>query len=1550
MPLPYTTLGNVTGSIFSGSYLSESDSPLFFKANTADIWFGFSPNDVIEVSAFSPEDNSLISWGVVEREKEYKDVTLSYIDELDSIQTFTYKELKKQFLQYKNEKIIVNPITHLNNIGINSGNYKLTYVFNRLMAGDPTNTLSIKQISPSRKEIKLVPSKEATLQYHAFCQKKFPVGDVSPILITTVKQCPYDQIYQRVKDQYEDQIDFLKFIFFLTDDGAVLTFLRNIYEDYIKYTSLSEEEINDGSEPTRILRIQGIRTYFNNYLLTNYNSISDFTTLENKFKEFTNKRLNQRFGQFSQQQGADYKGARQFVYDFFVLHFYENVVKPLEEAYRKKYLSFFKNVLNFGDNKYFPILVHDFLDEREVESDPLTLIVKLGAELPSDIAEKNTCWVSNFSMVPYVFTALLRNPTKFRTIKISSANFNLDKQLVNKENNNQQFAIEDLEENNTQIGNDITINQQLTALNVDYSSFSNFIVFSSVSDRLNIFKNKAKQYYTFSGSLVSLESTYQNSLSTSLVYPYYQNNKDSLTTQINDLVSSFDGYESFLFKGGFYQYIPASSSFVSASYVDDQDELASEYDIDNRDSLINNTPDHIKIDTNNDEYLTFLSMIGHHFDNIYSYISSLPIEKQVQNELSSSLPTKTLQEMLTSFGWNTDDILCDLNVDEVYLNSLNSPTYKAISAEERLRTIWNRLLITLPGIYKTKGTEECVRYLLACYGFPSSLLSIREFGGINFTEDFKQTYVVDEKVFLPRYSGNNDYIEGPFPDNIETVEFKFSLENEDSYTEQKFNPLFTKYPYYCNNFPSQSWAIGFKKVAGQYLGQMIFEMGSGSSGAVITSSNLPIFNGDIFSVMLRRNHPIARFEDSTDKDAVPLQYDFFIKRNDGGRNIFCSTSSIILEVQDNKIFSNPGKFKAGNGYFVTGNQFIGTLDKINLWDEPISDLDFNNHVSDLNSYSYSGSDANQRLWVRLSWDYPQSLYFNISGSSSLWVDNRSPYYALPNFYSNQSLSSSLVPSLYSASVNITNDRWRSNLPTGSIQITAYNFPRIIDPNWTSSFDSNTCVYLSGSAYPFSFREFIIQNGLDVSKYGPNKFKNDKISKLELDLEARLDVNERSTKTSDLFVSPDSNVVGFFIDPQDSKNKDMARYLGSTGVINFIGDPENIYRDRYPLLKNKNSEYHHFGNKKTLFNELITVYKFFFDKSVFSAIKNVVPARSNVLAGIVIEPTILERPKYQNKPITSSVARTLTFEANTTRVSGRAERLTMSLVWADFNTNFSGSSQALINSLPHSYQKTIDLKYINNPIREFPSNFDFNQVPDSYDDIQLTTYPDYENCLHPEVTSSNIIKGSVSRKKNGELPQAKKTFYMLKVWDKKSVYHHDGPYTHSNVLSDNRQVSYSIYLYKYIMIEQPFMNSIMYMKSNDPAGVSDPAHIFFGGQYTHSINTFKGSPDQNINTIIAININGFDPSSFDLSPVPNNMYFEVVSGYPRNHYIHKRQEFSSTKYPSAASVPGSSSIFVKGRQTISTTIGENGIDDGTFPVQSTNVNNVNIINSENIIQQ
>jgi len=1579
MSLPYPVLGNYTASIQSGSYLDSNDTSLFYVSQSSDIWFGLSSNDVIEVSAYSTDDQTQIAWGLLDQDKSFQTITLTYLDSLNTPTTYSYNELVNPFIFYKTSKILVEPATDLGQLGITEGNYTIGYNFIRDMAGSISSSLTIKDISTSRTEVKLIPSFQADSQYNSFCIEKFPIKDVAPVLLSISKNFPYDSIYKTMNSltQYQSGISFLKFAFFLTDDGSVINFLRNLYEDFVKYSSPVVANVQTSA--ATIVRIQGIKTYYNNFLLQNYEQIADFDDIRNRYIAFVNLRLDEIFNQFLNSQDQNYADMRQFCYDYFLKYFYDVSITPLKQSYETKYFGEFKNVLNFGNNKYFSILNQGYLDERTSPSDPLTLIVKLSAALPFDISVKDTCWVSNFGMAPYVFTAIIQNPIKYKTIKISPPNFGSPQNLINKENTNQLYSSDDLADSPSTTDN-IQVNKQIAELNTDFSDYSNFIVFSSAKNRLDIFKNKIIAWTMLSSSLAELNRRYSSSLSSGTPYPYYFSEQSDLTLQTTQIINSFDGFDSYLFNSGKYQYVLASSSFYSSSYVTDEDVRATQYDLANRDSLYANVPDFIKNDSNNSDYLTFLNMAGHHFDNIYTYIAAMPIERQVKNEVSSSIPMNTLKEMLYSFGWNVDDIIGSMDIDEVYLNSMDSASYNALSGQERLQTIWNRILVSLPGLYKTKGTLECVNYLMSCYGLPSSMITVREYGGTDYATDTTPTYELDEKTYMLQFSGVGDYVEGPIPYSTDTVEFKFSIDKltADTYTDLNFVPLFTSIPYPYSSSANFNWTVGFYRVPGDMTGKVIFQMGSGSSGTFITSSVLPIFNGEIFSVMVRRNQAFDLFEPATDINEIPLEYDLVVQRNENGNRIFYSTGSVIMYNDDNKVFAKWGRFRLTNG------NFKGTLDKLSIWDEPIDDGDFEEHVNDLNSYSYSGSVADQNLWVRLNWDYPQNMY---SSSGKVWVNNDSAYYNIPNYYTDGTFTT-VNPTLYSASVDIINEKWMTYYPTGSVDIIAYNFPQAIGSAFSASFVGvPTCAWVSQSVYPYHFEELTYQQNIDASKYGPNKYQNIKINRLSYTLDARLDKFNRSTSEPDASISGETNQLGFFIDPQDSKNKDILRYVGKSGVMEFIGDPSNLYQDRYYNLRNKNYQYSMNGDKRTFFNELLTVYKFYFDKSIFSAIKNIIPARANAYMGVVVEPTLLERPKYQNRPLTSSAQ--ISYKQTQLGTIDNIYRLDTGLLWANFNTDFSQvniSSSVLqtsmSNSMPPNYQTIFDLKYVGNPVRSWECNFDNGYYNDMPDKVQLGFYPNFETLPRLWETSSTgplptsytkPIKGSVTNQPGDDGRMIigpdegvydtnhffsgsnhgnhQTVYYMLKVWDKYYYYTKTGNYAHTTNPFDDTYTSTSIYLYKYIVVDERYMRTLVYFTDNVYLNVYDSSSLSYtydGGtnSYLHRANTFLKTPDQGVSNIYATpnNLTPILKTTFNVNISPVSQYFELVSGYPRNHYTHKAQQFSKTKYPTY-----NNGIFIKGQQTVNTTVGADGINDGSYPVQSSNTSNVNVINTTNVIQ-
>src|ERR1043165_4069831 len=106
--------------------------------------------DVIELSAHDVDGN-LIGWDTINQEKHFEKITLSYLDKLDNIVTYSFNQLVNDLILYKNKKILVNPIENLSSsFGITEGSYIVSYNFTREMAGSPLKKLIVKEISPSR--------------------------------------------------------------------------------------------------------------------------------------------------------------------------------------------------------------------------------------------------------------------------------------------------------------------------------------------------------------------------------------------------------------------------------------------------------------------------------------------------------------------------------------------------------------------------------------------------------------------------------------------------------------------------------------------------------------------------------------------------------------------------------------------------------------------------------------------------------------------------------------------------------------------------------------------------------------------------------------------------------------------------------------------------------------------------------------------------------------------------------------------------------------------------------------------------------------------------------------------------------------------------------------------------------------------------------------------------------------------------------------------------------------------------------------------------------
>jgi len=201
------------------------------------------------------------------------------------------------------------------------------------------------------------------------------------------------------------------------------------------------------------------------------------------------------------------------------------------------------------------------------------------------------------------------------------------------------------------------MNEKGIQINTDYSNLENFIHFSSATERLHNFVYKLQQIESASYGLEQNNTTQAKIL---------------LQAQIDSIITNFDGWEYYLyFNSGstswpkenntipYRLYSVTSSEAVnwlgSPSTVPTEESMSmywssSYYDDQNKDWLVYATPQYILDDSANAPYVTFLNMIGQHFDNIWIYQKDLSNRYSAENNPFVGISLDQVSEALQSFG------------------------------------------------------------------------------------------------------------------------------------------------------------------------------------------------------------------------------------------------------------------------------------------------------------------------------------------------------------------------------------------------------------------------------------------------------------------------------------------------------------------------------------------------------------------------------------------------------------------------------------------------------------------------------------------------------------------------------------------------------------------------------------------------------------------------------------------------------------------------------------------------------------------------------------
>ena len=876
-----------TSSSNVGFFFPKSELPFVISQSVINYPFGQFDTNVIEFSVYNLSDD-LLAWKTIDPQREYTPIHRTFVDLNNILQSYTYNQIKQSFFVLNGQKqvtksnadeIVVDPIGDLASVEFTDGSYRLVYtpLDNVVGSMDSGSRLLIKDISPSRKELKIIPTFpknsddikdiKSNDQYNLFISRKVKIKTVIGDILKNTRSPRISNLYYEAVPNSEVIISEMKLNYSFKSDNDFILFLQNTY--------------------------QVVSDQFENFLYLNYENNANFIDIESEYSGISNYVIQRELTKIRNTLTDAYKDSyTQYV--SFIFEIFDSVLNlvDVEGIHEKRYGTYFKNVLNFGKGKYLPILNWKLSNENVGdESKQNIVLIKLKDALPDDISIKDSFWISNLSIsLPIIQNVIVFKQSNIQTIKLRGPNFRT--RIENLGESTKKYSFDKLigqDSNSTDITNST---QKLVShiqkeffeknINTDYRYFENFVHFSSAQTRINNFDDKVSNLDNFDSQIKNLE-TISSSISSEDAFIKLE--IKSLEDQKNLIIEGFDGYEEFLYSNpevyddhsrqvGIGRNAPTSASL---------------YDEFNDDRLVNNTAEYIVKNPDNSEYIKFLDMIGQHFDLIWLYIKGMPSIQPPENRTNEGIAHNIVWHMLLSLGWDPEsgtsnqDLLLN-----VFGEDGEEKTIETMSGNDRTQLIWRRLLNNLPYIFKKKGTEEAFRALLTCYGIPACIFKLREYGGIEYTTDITQDslFIFDNCRFALKIDHDNEYLSFPWFTQSRALEFSVSFNKQKTFPEGS---------QYTLAICDDRWAVGVIRDRGTDWGKVYFTARD-VSGSIMstTTGKIPIFNGELFSILLRKDDVNPYFDLPT---TVPSNTYIFNEIPSGsidGLNTIFSISSIPL--------------------------------------------------------------------------------------------------------------------------------------------------------------------------------------------------------------------------------------------------------------------------------------------------------------------------------------------------------------------------------------------------------------------------------------------------------------------------------------------------------------------------------------------------------------------------------------------------------------------------------------------------------------------------------
>jgi len=762
--------------------------------------------------------------------------------------------------------------------------------------------------------------------------------------------------------------------------------------------------------------------------------------------------------------------------------------------------------------------------------------------------------------------------------------------------------------------------------------FENFTHFSSAVERVKNFEYKIQLIELYDSQTTDINSITGDTANST----YVLENKEAINVKKQNLIKGFDGYERFLYytSGTFawpkqnptspYTLHSLTSSEVKTWLGDERDSFpnyggqllsASQFDRQNENALTRLVPNHIMDNPDNSFYSSFVNMVGQHFDQIWVHIKHLTEVNDAHH--SRGISKELVYFSLKSLGLETFDQFENSNLIEYILGEgtegsvlYDTPTNQtlvtasnagSIPKGDITKNIWKRLYHNAPYLLKTKGTERGLRALMSCYGIPSTILNVKEYGGSTSDKTTYKTFTNDKGgLVLKGDSGTNGYfiktpwntsLTHPLSSSAKTVEFRIKPHRSDeNYHLFSLSGSYLAAQHLILEASSSGTDVSSSGDANQYGRLKYIKEIDENQQQITTTEYFPVYNGDFWNIFVGTEikDPDSITDDGT-STYTPITFGAYQANHLKNCNYVNVTTNNDVSYDGTSINSTFNVAK------TWGLEYLGStnITRLGVHSAFIGGFPSGPSIDEVDRLRYSGSLQEVRY------------YFG----ELLSHETLKKHALEPFMYAGNTVSSSYENLILRLPLG-SNDKRDS----GSFHP---NFNVDYLGEVTSNMTTQTWEEVVEEHYTPTPDTVGISTTSEKTRIDTGTIDDDWLSPT------------RKTETSTLDNQPpDYEDLGVFFSPTNELNEDIIYTLGAFRLDDYIGSPlpDQQKASTYKDLSTIKDIYFKKVERRYNYWDYIKLIQYI-DHTLFKLVEQWVPMKANLKTGLLIEPHYLERTKF-----------------------------------------------------------------------------------------------------------------------------------------------------------------------------------------------------------------------------------------------------------------------------------------------------------------------------------